>query len=80
MRPIAPCDADRDRCKTSLDIRVESRSIPISFRCTATVGVHERERSTCLGGPPGSRSQRLRIKRNCQSVAVRRPGRACRLF
>jgi hypothetical protein len=32
------------------------------------------------GGPPGSRSRHLRIKRNFQSVAWCRSGRSCRLF
>ena len=40
-------------------------------RGTATVASHERERSRVLSGPPGSRSQRLRIKRSLREVVVR---------
>ena len=62
MRPIAQRHAHCDRCWILLRIRAEGRNTPNSCRCTATVVIHERERSTIPSGPPGSRSQRLRIK------------------
>jgi hypothetical protein len=80
MRPIALFTAGRDRCKTLSNNLEEGRRNPISFTRTATVGVHERERSHLLSGPPGSRSQRLRIKRNLPSVVLCRSRCACPLF
>jgi len=59
MRSIALLQAHRDRCEAMTHNLEEGRRIPISFTWTATVGVHERERSHLLSGPPGSRSQRL---------------------
>jgi hypothetical protein len=52
----------------------------ISFRHAATVGFDERERSPTTSGPPGSRSQRLRIKRNCPVVAWCRSDREFTVF
>jgi hypothetical protein len=46
-------------------------------------GTNSRELSKVpgtAGGPPGSRSQRLRTKRNCQTVVVCRSRSVCRLF
>ena len=60
--------------------REQFKNLRLSFQGTATVGIQECERSLLLSGPPGSRSQRLRIKRNFPSVVVRRSRCACPLF
>jgi hypothetical protein len=53
MRPIALHHVYLDRCLASSRIRVGGQNILISSRCTATVGIYERERSPSLVGRPG---------------------------
>jgi hypothetical protein len=61
--------------------RRKNRDSLFSFRGKATVGIHERERSILLsgprvtGGPPGSRSSHLGIKRGMHMVGLVRWGR-----
>jgi hypothetical protein len=62
MRPVAVRDVLQDQGSGGLRNGELFEDLRLSFHGTATVGIHERERSLLLSGPPGSRSQRLRIK------------------
>ena len=53
---------------------------PVRDRQGIITSFHEQDWFKTPGGPPGSRSQRLRIKRKISAVVVRRSRRACRLF
>jgi len=64
MGPLALHHVYLDRCLTSSRIRVGGQNTLISFRCIATVGIHERERFTISCGRPGLDPGTLRLKRD----------------
>jgi len=59
MRPAAVRDAVQNQSKGGLRNGESFEIIRIFFLDTATVGIHERQRSESCSGPPGSRSRHL---------------------
>ena len=61
-------DASQSQSRGGLRDGEYFENLRLSFQGNATVGIHERERSHLLSGPPGSRSRHLGIKRPPSSL------------
>jgi hypothetical protein len=66
MRPVSVSFTRHNEPNVWFTYKENFESLLISGESTATIGIHERERSLC--GPPGSRSRHLGIKRGMHMV------------